>query len=97
MFIRGEYWTFKVSTFEVPLVSIAKEFTGEVAVKTARNASVEYSRDLKLEDVIALVKPITQNEGFCKRGAVATGCPKEPPPTRPPISTWLVVRLVSVV
>src|ERR1700760_287476 len=32
---RGEYWTFKVSSFDVPLVPIAKEFTGEVAVKTA--------------------------------------------------------------
>src|ERR1700722_19143128 len=66
---RGEYWTFKVSTFEVPLVSIAKEFTGEVAVKTARNASVEYTRDLKLEEVIALVKPsVVYLEGSKKSG-----------------------------
>ena len=54
---RGEYWTFKNSSFEVPLVPIAKEFTGEFAVKTARNTSVEYARDLKLEEVVALVKP----------------------------------------
>jgi serine protease Do len=54
---RGEYWTFKIPSFEVTLVPIAKEFTGEVAVKTARNTSVEYVRDLKLEEVVALVKP----------------------------------------
>ncbi len=66
---HGEYWTFKVSTFEVPLVSIAKEFTGEVAVKTARNASVEYTRDLKLEEVVALVKPsVVYLEGSKKSG-----------------------------
>jgi serine protease Do len=66
---HGEYWTFKVSSFEVPLVSIAKEFTGEVAVKTARNASVEYTRDLKLEEVIALVKPcVVYLEGSKKSG-----------------------------
>jgi serine protease Do len=66
---HGEYWTFKVSSFEVPLVSIAKEFTGEVAVKTARNTSVEYTRDLKLEEVIALVKPsVVYLEGSKKFG-----------------------------
>src|SRR5580704_18442666 len=66
---RGEYWTFKISSFEVPLVSIAKEFTGEVAVKTARNASVEYTRDLKLEEVVALVKPsVVYLEGSKKTG-----------------------------
>ena len=54
---RGEYWTFKVSSFDVPLVPIAKEFTGEVAVKTAGRASVDVARDLKLEEVVALVKP----------------------------------------
>jgi serine protease Do len=54
---RGEYWIFKVPSFEVTLVPIPKEFTGEVAVKTARNTSGEYVRDLKLEDVVALVKP----------------------------------------
>jgi serine protease Do len=54
---HGEYWTFKISSFEVSLTPVAKAFTGEVAVKTAQNASVEYVRDLKLEEVVALVKP----------------------------------------
>jgi serine protease Do len=66
---HGEYWTFKISSFEVPLVPIAKEFTGEVAVKTARNTSVEYVRDLKLEEVVALVKPsVVYLEGSKKSG-----------------------------
>jgi S1-C subfamily serine protease len=66
---HGEYWTFKISSFEVPLVPIAKEFTGEIAVKTARNASVEYVRDLKLEEVVALVKPsVVYLEGSKKSG-----------------------------
>jgi serine protease Do len=66
---RGEYWTFKISSFEVPLVPIAKEFTGEFAVKTARNTSVEYARDLKLEEVVALVKPsVVYLEGSKKTG-----------------------------
>src|SRR5580692_8485708 len=66
---RGEYWTFKISSFEVPLVPIAKEFTGEFAVKTARNTSVEYVRDLKLEEVVALVKPsVVYLEGSKKSG-----------------------------
>src|SRR5580698_4945345 len=66
---RGEYWTFKVSSFDVSLVPIAKEFTGEVAVKTARNSSVEYARDLKLEEVVALVNPsVVYLEGSKKTG-----------------------------
>jgi serine protease Do len=66
---RGEYWTFKIPSFEVTLVPIAKEFTGEVAVKTARNTSVEYVRDLKLEEVVALVKPsVVYLEGSKKSG-----------------------------
>src|SRR5580704_15498665 len=66
---HGEYWTFKISSFEVPLVPIAKEFTGEVAAKTARNTSVEYVRDLKLEEVVALVKPsVVYLEGSKKSG-----------------------------
>jgi S1-C subfamily serine protease len=66
---RGEYWTFKVSSFDVPLVPIAKEFTGTVAVKTARNTSVEYVRDLKLEEVVALVKPsVVYLQGSKKTG-----------------------------
>src|SRR5580693_3403407 len=47
---RGEYWTFKVSSFDVPLIPIAKVFTGEVAVKTAGRTSVDVARDLKLEE-----------------------------------------------
>jgi S1-C subfamily serine protease len=67
--IHGEYWTFKISNFVVPLIPIAKAFTGEVAVKTARNASVEYVRDLKLEEVVALVKPsVVYLEGSKKSG-----------------------------
>jgi S1-C subfamily serine protease len=54
---RGEYWTFKVSSFEIALVPIPKAFTGEVAVKTAGRTPVEVVRDLKLEEVVALVKP----------------------------------------
>jgi serine protease Do len=66
---RGEYWTFKIASFEVALVPIAKEFTGEVAVKTGRNTSVEYSRDLKLEEVVALVKPsVVYLEGSKRSG-----------------------------
>lgn len=66
---RGEYWTFKISNFEVALVPIAKEFTGEVAVKTARNASLELVRDLKLEELVALVKPsVVYLEGSKKSG-----------------------------
>jgi len=38
---HGEYWTFKISSFEVSLTPVAKAFTGEVAVKTAQNGSVE--------------------------------------------------------
>jgi S1-C subfamily serine protease len=67
--VHGEYWTFKISSFEVPLVAIAKEFTGEIAVKTARNTSVEYVRDLKLEEVVALVRPsVVYLEGSKKSG-----------------------------
>src|SRR5215475_1735087 len=66
---RGEYWTFKISSFEVALVPIAKEFTGEVALKTARNVSAEYVRDLKLEEVVALVKPsVVYLQGSKKTG-----------------------------
>ena len=66
---RGEYWTFKVASFDVALVPIAKEFTGEVAVKTARNASVEYVREMKLEEVVELVKPsVVYLEGSKKTG-----------------------------
>ena len=66
---RGEYWTFKVPSFEVALVPIPKEFTGEVSVKTARDTSVEYGRDLKLEEVVALVKPsVVYLEGSKKSG-----------------------------
>jgi serine protease Do len=66
---HGEYWTFKISSFEVALVAIPKEFTGEVAVKTARNVSVEYARDLKLEEVVALVKPsVVYLEGSKRSG-----------------------------
>jgi S1-C subfamily serine protease len=54
---RGEYWTFKVSSFDVALSPIPKAFTGEVAVKTAGRTLVEVARDLKLEEVVALVKP----------------------------------------
>lgn len=66
---RGEYWTFKIASFDVSLVPIAREFTGEVAVKTARNTSVEYARDLKLEEVVALVKPsVVYLQGSTKSG-----------------------------
>lgn len=66
---RGEYWTFKVPSFEVALIPIPKEFTGEVSVKTARNTAVEYGRDLKLEEVVALVKPsVVYLEGSKKSG-----------------------------
>jgi serine protease Do len=66
---HGEYWTFKISNFEVPLVAIAKEFTGEVAMKTARNKSVELVRDLKLEEIVALVKPsVVYLEGSKRSG-----------------------------
>jgi serine protease Do len=54
---RGEYWTFKVASFDVTLVPISKEFTGEVSVKTARNLSVELVRNLTLEEIVATVKP----------------------------------------
>ena len=66
---RGEYWTFKVSSFDVALVPVAKEFTGEVAVKTAQNTSVEYVREMKLEEVVELVKPsVVYLEGSKKTG-----------------------------
>jgi serine protease Do len=66
---RGEYWTFKVPSFEVALVPIPKEFTGEVEVKESQNRSVEYARDLKLEDVVALVKPsVVYLEGSKRSG-----------------------------
>src|SRR5579872_3850326 len=66
---RGEYWTFKVASFDVSLVPIAKEFTGEVAVKTARNTSIEYVREMKLEEVVELVKPsVVYLEGSEKTG-----------------------------
>src|SRR3984957_15551550 len=66
---HGEYWTFKISSFEVSLTPVAKAFTGEVAVKTAQNGSVEYVRDLKLEEVVALVKPsVVYLEGSKKSG-----------------------------
>jgi S1-C subfamily serine protease len=66
---RGEYWTFKVASFDVSLVPIAKEFTGEVAVKTARNTSIEYVREMKLEEVVELVKPsVVYLEGSKKTG-----------------------------
>ncbi|MBV9886605.1 MAG: trypsin-like peptidase domain-containing protein, partial [Acidobacteria bacterium] len=54
---RGEYWTFKVSSFNVALIPIPKEFTGEVELKTGNNRSVGFVRDQSLEEVIALVKP----------------------------------------
>jgi S1-C subfamily serine protease len=67
---RGEYWTFKVASFEVALNPIPKEFTGEVAVKTARNTSIELVRDLKLEELVALVKPsVVFLEGSTKSGS----------------------------
>jgi S1-C subfamily serine protease len=66
---HGEYWTFKISNFEVPLVPIAKAFTGEVDVKTGQNASIEYVHVLKLEEVVALVKPcVVYLEGSKKSG-----------------------------
>lgn len=66
---RGEYWTFKVPSFEVALIPIAKAFTGEVEVKTARNSSVVLGRDLKLEEVVALVKPsVVYLEGSKRSG-----------------------------
>jgi S1-C subfamily serine protease len=66
---RGEYWTFKVSSFEVNLVPISKEFTGAVAVKSAHNTSVEFVRDMKLEEIVALVKPsVVYLEGSKKSG-----------------------------
>jgi len=66
---RGEYWTFKVANFEVSLAAIPTEFTGEVAVKTARNVLVDRGRDLKLEEIVALVKPsIVYLEGSKKSG-----------------------------
>src|SRR5579863_65335 len=54
---RGEYWTFKVSSFDVALVPIPKQFTGEVEVKTGNKRSVEFTGDQKLEEVVARVKP----------------------------------------
>ena len=66
---HGEYWTFKISSFEVPLVPIAKEFTGEVAFKTSRNLSAELVRNLKLEEVVAMVKPsVVYLEGSDRSG-----------------------------
>lgn len=54
---RGEYWTFKVASFDVALVPIPREFTGEVAVKTGSRVVIAGARDLNLEEVVALVKP----------------------------------------
>ena len=66
---RGEYWTFKVSSFDVALVPIPKEFTGEVAVKTGEKASVAFGRDLNLEEVVARVKPsVVYLEGSKRSG-----------------------------
>lgn len=66
---RGEYWTFKVSTFDVALIPIPKVFTGEVAVKTARNLSSELVRDQTLEQIVALVKPsVVYLEGSKRTG-----------------------------
>ena len=66
---RGEYWTFKISKFEVALVPIAKEFTGEVAFKTAHNVSAELVRNLNLEEVVAMVKPgVVYLEGSDRSG-----------------------------
>lgn len=55
--IHGEYWTFKDSKFQVTLDPIPAEFTGGVAVKTARNTSVEFVRELSIAEVVELVKP----------------------------------------
>ena len=66
---RGEYWTFKVSSFEITLVPISKEFTGEVNVKTADNLSVELTHNLTLEEVVARVKPsVVYLEGLKRAG-----------------------------
>src|ERR1700748_522258 len=66
---HGEYWTFKVESFDVRLIPIQKEFTGEVAYKTARNMSAELIRDLKLEEIVAIVKPsVVYLEGSKRSG-----------------------------
>jgi serine protease Do len=66
---RGEYWTFKVSSFEVSLVPIPKEFTGEVVLRAGRGSPVGLVRDLKLEEVVALVKPsVVYLEGSKRTG-----------------------------
>src|SRR5579871_1229554 len=66
---RGEYWTFKVSSFEVALVPIPKTFTGEVTVKTARSLSTEFTHNLTLEEVVAIVKPsVVYLEGSKRSG-----------------------------
>lgn len=54
---HGEYWTFKTSNFQVPLDPIPLEFTGGVAVKSARNTSVDFVQNLSIAEVVALVKP----------------------------------------
>jgi S1-C subfamily serine protease len=66
---HGEYWTFKVASFDVALVPIPKEFTGEVAIKSARNLSVELVHNLTLEELVALVKPsVVYLEGAKRSG-----------------------------
>jgi S1-C subfamily serine protease len=66
---RGEYWTFKVTNFDVTLTPISKEFTGEISVKTARNLSVELVRDVTLEEIVAIVKPsVVYLEGSKRTG-----------------------------
>ena len=66
---HGEYWIFKVSIFTVALVPIPKQFTGEIAVKATRNLSVEMVRDLRLEEIIAIVKPsVVYLEGSNRTG-----------------------------
>jgi S1-C subfamily serine protease len=55
--IHGEYWTFKDSKFQITLDPIPAEFTGGVAVKTARNTSVEFVQELSIAEVVELVKP----------------------------------------
>ena len=66
---RGEYWTFKVSSFDVSLTPIPKAFTGAVTVKMARNLSAELAHNLTLEEVVAIVKPsVVYLEGSKRAG-----------------------------
>ena len=66
---RGEYWTFKASTFTVSLNPIGKASTGETAGKADRGSAPEFTRDLPLEEVVARTKPaVVYLEGLDKSG-----------------------------